>query len=505
MTKKNKNVLLILTDQHRADHMSCAGNPVVKTPNLDRLAQEGVRFTNAYCANPMCMPNRSSIFTGVYPNVHGVRSNGINLPENIETFVEAMRKRGYITYNVGKMHLQFMIPPYKRKDTSAELVNYWLNPETAQEAKDSFPKPYYGFDECDVVLGHGDLCAGDYLNWLEERKPGAIKWMRKRLNLDFFHKSCYETELPVELYPTAYCQEKSIQFLEKHADGEFGDKPFFLCCSFPDPHHPVCPPGKYKEMYKAEDISLPDTFNDSNIEDHKFLGPLVKNPVFRGALLRQSTEEEVIEFKRLTYGSVSLIDHSIGNILAALEKLGYADNTIVVYTSDHGDLMGDHGMIYKGPSPFDGVIRVPLIIKAPGISKLGSETEALASSVDLASTILNLASIRKRYHPPHMQGVDLTPVLKNPNVKVRDCCLVEEDEELGPLNIRLRHLITEDHKITIYAGNEEAGDIYDRRNDPNEMNNLWNQDQEIKERLSKKLLYEMLKTQSKLPVRQSPT
>ena len=505
MTKKNKNVLLILTDQHRADHMGCAGNPVVKTPNLDRLAQEGVRFTSAYCANPMCMPNRASIFTGAYPSVHGVRSNGINLRENIETFVETMRKQGYVTYNVGKMHLQFMISPYKRKDKSAELVNYWLNPETAEQAKNSFPKIYYGFEECDVVLGHGDLCAGHYLDWLEERKPGAIQWMRKRLNLDFFHAPCYETELPVELYPSAYCQEKTINFLERHSKGEFRDKPFFLCCSFPDPHHPVCPPGKYKEMYKSEDILLPETFNDPNIEDHKFLGPLVKNPVFRGALLRKSTEEEVTEFKRLTYGSVSLIDHSIGEILAALEKLGYAENTLVVYTSDHGDLMGDHGMIYKGPSPYDGVIKVPLIIKAPGISKQGSVTDSLASSIDLASTILNVAGIRKRHHPPQIQGVDLTPVLKDPDAKVRDCCLIEEDEEIGPLDIRLRHLITEDYKLTIYAGNEDAGDIYDRRNDPKEINNLWDKQKDLRTKLIKELLYETLKTQTKLPERQSPT
>ena len=334
MADENKNVLLILTDQHRADHMSCAGNPIVKTPNLDRLAHEGVRFTNAYCANPMCMPNRASIFTGVYPNLHGLRSNGINLPNRVETFVETMRKRGFVTYNVGKMHLQFFTPPYKIKTHSHEMISFWMHPKTAHEARAKFPKPYYGFEECDIVLAHGDRCGGHYLDWLEEKRPGARKWMRKRLTLDeFFSKIYYETELPVEQYPTTYCQEKTLSFLERHSKGEYGDKPFFLCCSFPDPHHPVCPPGKYKDMYP--DVPLPETYNDPNIKDHKFLGPLVTNPVFRGALLRQSTEEEVKQFMRLTYGSVSLIDHSIGEILAALEKLGYADDTMDVYTSDH--------------------------------------------------------------------------------------------------------------------------------------------------------------------------
>ncbi|TFG00343.1 MAG: hypothetical protein EU540_05410 [Promethearchaeota archaeon] len=498
------NVLFIMTDQHRADHMGCAGNPVVKTPNLDRLAQEGIRFTNAFCANPMCMPNRASIFTGVYPNVHGVRSNGINLPDTVETFIETMRKRGYITYNVGKVHLQFFIPPYKHNTKSYEMIGRWMHPKTAQEARDEFPKPYYGFEECDIVLGHGDLCGGHYLDWLEELRPGATEWMRKRLTLEFFNKVYYESNMPVAQYPTTYCQEKAINFLERHSKGEFGDKPFFLCCSIPDPHHPVCPPGEYKGMYTPEDIDLPSTFSDENIPNHKFLGPLITNPVFRGALLRKSDETEVKEFTRLTYGAVSLIDHSIGEILASLEKLGYADNTIVVYTSDHGDLMGDHGIIYKGPSPFDGVLRVPLIMRVPGITKPGSVTNSLASSIDFAKTILNLTNIPKRFHSEFIQGVDLIPILQDPKEKVRDFCLIEEDEEIGSvLNIRVRHLITDTHKITVYAGLEDAGDIYDRINDQDEVNNLWDKDSKLKEKLITKLLHENLKAQSKIPKRQA--
>ena len=498
---KNKNVLFIMTDQHRADHMSCAGNPIVKTPNLDRLAQEGIRFTNAYCANPMCMPNRASIFTGVYPNVHGLRSNGINLPNRVVTFVETMRKRGYITYNVGKMHLQFFIPPYEKKTHSHEMIHRWMHPKSAEEARAQFPKPYYGFDECEIILGHGDMCGGHYLDWLEEKRPGAKKWMRDRVSLDYFNTVCYESVLPVEQYPTFYCQEKTISFLERHSKGEYGEKPFFACCSFPDPHHPVCPPGIYKDMYP--EVPLPETFNDPNIKDHKFLGPLVTNPIFRGALLRQTTEEEIKTFMSLTYGAVSLFDHSIGEILAALEKLGYADDTMVVYTSDHGDLMGDHGLMYKGPSPFEGVLRVPLIIKAPGLTQSGGETNALANSIDLSKTILNYAGVSRRYHSRYIQGVDLSPVLKNPEAKARDCCIIEEDEELGPLDIRLRHLITEDYKITVYTGLENVGDIYDRKNDPNELNNLWEKDPELREKLFQKLFHEVLKAESKYPARQS--
>lgn len=162
-------------------------------------------------------------------------------------------------------------------------------------------------------------------------------------------------------------------------------------------------------------------------------------------------------------------------------------------------------MIYKGPSPFDGVLRVPLIIKAPGVNQPGGVTDALASSIDLSKTILNYAGVSRRYHSRYIQGVDLTPVLENPESRVRDCCIIEEDEELGPLDIRLKHLITEDYKITVYVGLEDAGDIYDRKNDPNELNNLWEKNPELREKLFRKLFHEVLKVESKFPARQAAT
>ena len=501
MARKKRNILFLMTDQHRADHMSCAGNEVLKTPNLDRLASEGVRFTNAYCANPMCMPNRASIFTGCYPNVHGVRSNGINLPTTIETFVESMRKKGFITSKIGKPHFQFWIPPYKRKDESFEAIHFWM--EKPQEAKEKFPLPYYGFTECETTLGHGDLCAGHYLEWLEERVPGAREKMRKNLNInDFFGVLGRETDVSVENYPTRYCQERTISFLERYAKGKYGDKPFFFFFSIPDPHHPVTPPGKYFDMYDIKDINLPETYHHiKELYDHRFLGQYIKNPVFRGAMLRASTEEEVKEFIRLTYGSISLIDDAIGKMLAALEKFGLAGDTIVVYTSDHGDLMGDHGMLLKGPSPFDGVLRVPLIIKAPGITN-PAITDSLASSIDLCKTLTNLAGLRERHLHDYVQGVDLTPVLKDPEKNVREYCYIEEDEEVGPLIIRLRHLITKEYKITTYESMEDFGDIYDRINDPQELNNLWD-DKELRLKLLQKMHHATLKSISKIPERQS--
>jgi arylsulfatase len=179
---------------------------------------------------------------------------------------------------------------------------------------------------------------------------------------------------------------------------------------------------------------------------------------------------------------------------------------MVIFTSDHGDLMGDHGLLFKGPCPFNGVLNIPLIWKVPGLTK-PSVSNALVSTIDLPKTILNLLDIKERYHPPGMQGYDISQILDDPDKKIRDCVLIENDEEIGPLDSRLRHLITEDYKLTVYEGTDNFGDIYDRKNDTHELNNLWNNKnfRETRFKLVNKLLQENLKAQTKYPGRIAAT
>ncbi|TFG07675.1 MAG: DUF4976 domain-containing protein, partial [Promethearchaeota archaeon] len=507
------NVLFFITDQLRADQLGCYGNPIVKTPNLDKLASEGVRFTNSYCANPMCMPNRATILTGLYPNVHGVRSNGINLPREVPTITDALYNKGWHTINVGKTHFNFWTPSYKMLPKSAESFDDWAHPKEDDAdvlTYKNFPMPYYGYRELNLVVGHGSLCLGHYLEWLEERSPKHAQGIKEKFKeIDNFFTLFCEENMPEELYNTSYIEQHTISFLERYVKGDYDEKPFFLHCSFPDPHHPVCPPGKYRDMYKPQDMPLPESFHDvKKLYDHPFLAPHMKNPVFRGALLRESTAEEVRRFMALYYGSITLVDHAIGNILGALEKLGLADNTMVIFTSDHGDFMGDHGMLLKGPAPFNGVLQVPLIWKVPGVSKSGV-SDALISSIDLPKTILNILGLRERHHPPGMQGYDMTPVLKdpkNPEKEVRDNCIIAQDEEVGPkgpMRVRLRHFITKEYKLTMYEGITGYGDLFHRKDDPHEMNNLWFDDsvKDIKNELIERLLHEDLKIQTRFPTR----
>ncbi len=502
------NVLLIITDQQRADHLGCAGNPILKTPNLDRLASESMRFSSAFCANPMCMPNRATILTGLYPNMHGVRSNGINLPDGVPTIMECLEKKGYHTISIGKIHLQYWVRAFDPSNQSVEAIRNWLSDSQRPIMKEILTKPYYGFEEVDLVLGHGDLCTGHYFDWLEEKGPQYVESTKIKFK-SFFTQPFYETDLPESLYPTTYITEKTINFLERYAKGDYGEKPFFLHCSIPDPHHPVCPPGKYKEMYDPGKINLPSSYNDAKkLEEHEFLGKHIKDPLFRGAMLRISPEDEIRQFISSTYGSITMIDDGIGKILASLEKLGLADNTMVIYTSDHGDLMGDHGMILKGPCPFKGILNVPLIWKVPGLTRPGT-SDSLTGSIDIPMTILSLLKIRRRARPPDMQGVDLTPILKDPNQQVRDCLLIEEDEEFpmlsGEVIVRLRHLVTNEYKLTLYEHMKGFGDLYHRKNDPDEVNNLWYSRKDLRCELIEQIFHETLKAQSRYPKRVAPT
>ncbi|MFW9949548.1 MAG: sulfatase [Candidatus Thorarchaeota archaeon] len=507
---KNQNVLFIITDQHRADHMSCAGNSILKTPNLDKFASEGVRFTNAFCTNPMCMPNRATLLTGVYPNVHGVRSNGMILSQDIPTITQTLVNNGWYTAAFGKLHHQFNTAPYRIEDRSAESFYDWVFlKESSHPVRDNFPIPYYGYQEVESVIGHGACLTGHYLDWLEERAPNLAEKMKKRWkNIDNFFSVFQEHEIPVELYSTAYVVERTIAFLERHSNGDYGSKPFYVHCSFPDPHQSVWPPGEYLTMYKPEQIELPSNFYDlENLRKHPYLKEYIN--VMPGAMLRETNEEETRKFIALTYGTLALIDVGIGQIFNSLDKLGYHENTIIVYNSDHGDLMGEHGMLFKGPSAYMGVFHIPMIWRVPGITKKG-KSDALMSSIDYPSTLLSLLGIPNRKRPPEMQGFDMSPVLldpKNQEIQPRNCCLIENDEEVGPIRARLRHLITKTYKLTVYEGFPDYGDLFNWKEDRGEICNLWFKQEfrDLRFKLTNQLLHENLKVQTRYPKRVAGT
>lgn len=515
MSEQRPNILCIITDQQRADHLGCAGNPVLQTPHLDSLAEDGTRFERAYVNCPLCMPSRATLFTGETPRGHGVRTNGIPLDPRIPTMPQALAANGYRTHSVGKLHMRCYQPtrglPLDQHDPAVhpELSDLWRSGQITQ-----LPQPYYGLQTAEFTGGHGGGVYGDYLNWLQRQHPDAVALLEKdraRLPPTGADQS-WKSALPAELHHSTWVADRTIAFLDAAAQQE---QPFFAWCSFPDPHHPYCPPAPYDSMYAPEDVALP-TRRDGELDD---LAPFFREIYARdlqlsgrGAATRIS-EQHLREIIAHTYGMIALIDDQVGRILAALDQQGLRENTVVMFMSDHGDMLGDHWLLNKGPFHFEGLLQVPFIWRWPGHIRANATVAAPVSLLDFAPTVLDLCGVpipqgdvppeseAPRMLPP-WPGLSLVPQLTQADAPARDAVLVENDEDY--LGLRLRTLITERYKLTIYAG-QPFGELFDLQDDPGE---LWNRFDDpayhaVREELRARLLDELVLTDSRLPRRLS--
>lgn len=510
------NFLFIITDQHRADHLGCYGNRIVQTPHIDSIAQRGLRFDRFHVATPVCMPNRASIMTGRYPSVHDSRSNGIPLSLDATTFTDLLRVHGWRTALIGKSHLQSMEdqPPILPTPVARGLHTDGLEdasrtkrvgPEYRQELRSSWRAgdhrlqlPYYGFDHVELCNNHSDKTFGDWGRWVADRCPHYEQLIGPKNALpdgDFTAAQCWRTQLPEALYSTSYIAERSISFLHQHARQQ-PEKPFFLQCSFPDPHHPFAPPGKYWGMYRPDDIPLPPTCREPSSDAPPTLKWLHEERRKGEAVLTSqrvfaATPSEVRQMTALTYGLITMVDDAVGRILDTLAASGLADNTVVVFTSDHGDFMGDHSLMLKGPLHYQGLVRVPFIWADPAGVATAQVTDRLASSIDIAPTILGRAGIAPFNG---VQGKDLLGTGVPDNL-ADDVVLIEEDNQRSYLGfsqpVRVRTMLTRRHRLSIYQG-VDWGEIYDLEADPHETRNLWGQDMQLQADLLQRLSTKMM-------------
>ncbi len=390
---KRPNFLLFITDQHRADFLGCYGHPVLRTPHIDSIAASGTAFDKFYVASPVCMPNRSSLMTCRMPSVHGVRSNGIPLSMNAVTFVDLLRDAGYRTALIGKSHLQNFTswppiikrPPPREgyhepppelaqalrndladKKYEQETPEYW----NAKEAR--VVTPFYGFDHVTLVRAHGDEPGGDYDRWLEARDPKAKNLLgpKNALPHDYTVPQAYRTAIPEELYATSFLGERAEAYLND-ADP---DAPFFLMVSFPDPHHPFNPPGKYWDMYKPEQFPVPEAFQRNDWTPPRWCRrSSTSAQAGKANLTGMNTigvsAREAQEARALTAGMIACVDDAVGRVLRALEASGRGDDTVVMFTSDHGDHLGDHRLMLKGAEQYQSIVRVPFIWSDPQASR----------------------------------------------------------------------------------------------------------------------------------------
>ncbi|MGH7797116.1 MAG: sulfatase family protein [Candidatus Binatia bacterium] len=516
------NFLLIITDQHRADHLGCYGNNVVQTPSIDRLAASGTRFERFYVATPICMPNRATLMTGRMPSLHGARQNGIPLSLSATTFVDIMRAAGYETALIGKCHLQSISGNLPTIGMPAAEPNLTTPPEYLREADNTLTQhgrydqelpstwerepefepilPYYGFKHVELAIGHGDKTVGHYARWLKERHPDPDSLRGPKNQLPGNHyiaPQAWRTRIPEHLYPTAYVAERAIQYLENYSRTD-RSKPFYIQCSFPDPHHPFTPPGRYWDMYDAAAISLPASFNSGErpIPPHlqELYDERAQNKSNRdGQRTFAITEREAREAIALTYGMISMIDDAIGSILGWLKTLRLDEDTVIVFTSDHGDFMGDHQLLLKGALHYRGLVRVPFIWSDPSVESQGLVNRGLCGTLDIANTVLARAGLQGHNG---MQGANLMQAV-NGGETGHDSLVIEEHQRRGYMgfqnNFRARSLITENARLTLYES-ADWGELYDLTNDSDELNNLWNDPQsqaqrhELTERLARQMM-----------------
>ena len=510
-------VLMIITDQFHPGWLGYAGHPLVRTPNLDRLASEGINFSRAYTPGPLCMPARASLFTGQSPRAHGVRMNGIPLDPSVPTFTEALRRRGWDTHCSGKIHL-----------SPGGLTSGWdpagADPLAWPESRalwdagiiTGLPLPYYGLAGADFLGGCAHGTYGPYTDWLRETDPDAWDAFLTRRALEepspaaeLFNRNSWQWDLPASRHPAAWVADRTIDFLR---NPRRGDRPWLHMCSIQEPHPPFAPPREYARRYRPEDIPPPRGF----LPDWAGLPPHLRR-MREEALVSSgnngqpmnATDPWRTECAAHYAGLIELVDDQVGRVLNVLEETGQAEDTLVLFLADHGEGLGDHGLWGKGAYHYDEIIRVPLLARWPGRIAPGRIWDGPVGLTDLAPTILSLAGTaplegdvppepEAPAAPPVMSGTDLSPVLEGSGGDPDRAVVVESDEDY--LAERLRTLVSRDHRLTWYAG-RPYGELYDLRTDPEEMTNLWDDpaSRPVKDALTARLLDEIIRTDGVLP------
>ncbi len=494
-SKKNcnfKNVIVFNTDQQRADSLGCMGNVLARTPNIDRLADQGNLYTRHYAANPVCMPSRASFITGRHLQAHRVLDNGIFLSEKELTMPEVFRRNGYRTFSVGKLHLQPVGETYDSDDdVSKENVKRWKRGEL-----DDWHGPYYGFEEVKLAIGHGEAGLGHYGKWREEKFPD-MKIGVDNAQGEEKYPECrsYKSNMPLEAHHSTWVADNAIEFLENH---NTEDKPFYLNVSFPDPHVPFTPPTPYNTMFddiefppphrrEGENETKPECYRRSMRNPNSKVPP-VFNPELHGRAYQQMMSH--------TYGMVTLIDDCVGRVMETVKKQDLQHNTVIVFTSDHGDYLGDHYFFCKSPAPSRSLLHIPLIISDPDTAP--GTVEEVCGNVDVMPALLNVCGIDI---PDTVQGV----ILPEPGEKAkRDYAYASAWSKYSPF---LQHftIYKKDWRISIFPHLED-GELYDLKTDPYELCNLYhNSDYRgIRDELLRELLFAAGKAEPRKPPNDAP-
>ncbi|UCD27786.1 MAG: sulfatase-like hydrolase/transferase [Planctomycetota bacterium] len=421
------NVLVIYADQHRFDCLGAMGNPDVKTPNLDRLARDGVLFNNSFCVWPVCTPSRYSLLTGQYVRQHGGRSNRCTLQPGTPTFANILREAGYKTKAVGKMHF---MPAYLD----------------------------VGFDELELAEQHGDgRLVDDYHRYLRERGLidsldliDQVGHFRKRAPDQYWQTfGAMVSNLSEEHHSTTWIGNRAVHELGQWESSRLG----LLMVGFIKPHHPFDPPAPWNTMYDPAKLTILPGWTDRQLACDRALG----RGYFDNSKLTLPALRRVMAYY---YATISQIDDQVGRMIETLKGKGLYDNTLVIYTADHGEFMGFHHMLLKGNHMYDPLIKVPLIVKFPDGRHAGKVSDSLVNSLDVTGTIIREAGCELG---PDMRGRPLGPILAGEQL-TRKLVFAE----CGPYTM----VRSKSHKLLHHSGPGKSL-FFDLKKDPQELDNLY--------------------------------
>ncbi len=412
---QSTNLLILTNDQHRADCVACYGNSVVRTPAADRLAREGVRFSDHYVQAPQCVPSRGSLHTGRYPHVHRAFTNRSRLPDREHTLASTLNERGYLTASIGE------------------------KPFAPNESKGGFQ----------LISGDAEVNAGlRKAGWNGEK----LKEFQEALKQPF---QTVPAPYPEELDGSSVFASLAVDFLRQNRA-----KPFFLHVNFRRPHHPFDPPRPYDRMY--EGATVPPVYRRDNEMANKPPQQVSALASSVGFDLRKMTAEDLRRITSYYYGSITLTDKCIGRVVDELDSLGLASNTLVVFNSDHGEMLGTHGLLFKGGYMYDDLLRTPLFLRLPGKVPAGRALDAMVQEIDLMPTLLGLLGAPV---PEGVQGRSMIPLIEQQQG-------VRWNETVYAEFPTIKAVRTRDWKLVYYPG-KTYGELYDMRNDPHELANLW--------------------------------
>ncbi len=407
------NLLLITNDQHRADCLGVAGNGVIRTPNIDRFAREGVLFENNYVQCPQCVPSRSAIHTGRYPHVNRTPGNQYRLPDTEETLASILNRHGYATAAIGD------------------------EPFAPTNAMGGFRK-LYSSDP-------------DYNAFLRDAGWGAkAAEHRERLKTGF---QAHPVPWPEEMDETAFFAGRAMDFLKENRD-----RAFFLHVNFRRPHHPFDPPAPFDRMYTG--AAFPASHRRDGEMDNKPPSHRKSLENTAGFDLRTMNARDLDRIKSYYYGMISLNDKYIGRMLESLAGLGLAERTSVAVTADHGEMLGDHGLLFKAGYFYDEVVHAPLMIRAPGKLPAGRRFAGMTEAIDIMPTVLELLGIQPS---ERVQGKSLLPFIEGKG---------SAREEVHSEFPRTKMIRTAEWKLVHYV-RAQYGELYNLREDPHELNNLY--------------------------------